>query len=79
MRVFDYGRSKSGTGSFDFKKNWGFAPEPLAVRIQLAPASDDSAEQSAQLPKYRAMIALWQRLPIGVANALGPHIVRGLG
>jgi hypothetical protein len=30
-------------------------------------------------PKYRAFIALWKRLPIGVANRLGPHIVRNLG
>jgi len=30
VRVFDYGRSKRGTGSFDFKKNWGFEPSPLA-------------------------------------------------
>ncbi len=29
LRVFDYGRSKRGTGSFDFKKNWGFEPQPL--------------------------------------------------
>jgi hypothetical protein len=30
-------------------------------------------------PKYRAFIALWQRLPLAVANTLGPHIVRNLG
>ena len=30
-------------------------------------------------PKYRAFIALWKRLPIGVANRLGPYIVRNLG
>ena len=30
-------------------------------------------------PKYRAFIALWRRLPIGVANAIGPYIVRNLG
>jgi hypothetical protein len=30
-------------------------------------------------PKYRAFIALWKRLPIGVANRLGPRIVRSLG
>ncbi len=36
VRVFDYGRSKRGTGSFDFKKNWGFEPEPLALRVPAA-------------------------------------------
>ncbi len=28
LRMFDFGRSKIGTGAFSFKKNWGFAPEP---------------------------------------------------
>ena len=30
-------------------------------------------------PKYRAFIAAWRRLPLPVANALGPHVVRNLG
>ena len=29
LQVFDYGRSKVGTGPYAFKKNWGFEPEPL--------------------------------------------------
>ena len=77
-RVFDYGRSKIGTGSFDFKHNWGFAPSPLAYEFQLW--KRDSIPQNNPLnPKYRALIALWKRLPRAAANALGPHIVRGLG
>ena len=28
-KLFDYGRSKRGTGAFDFKVHWGFEPEPL--------------------------------------------------
>ncbi len=48
VRVFDYGRSKRGTGSFDFKKNWGFEPEPLALRVSVAQAHHDPAEQPAQ-------------------------------
>ncbi len=34
-RLFDYGRSKRGTGSFDFKKNWGFEPQPLQYEYLL--------------------------------------------
>ena len=30
-------------------------------------------------PKYRAMIALWRRLPLRLANRLGPAVVRNLG
>jgi FemAB-related protein (PEP-CTERM system-associated) len=78
VRTFDYGRSKRGTGSFDFKKNWGFEPAPLAYEHRLYTLA--AVPQNNPLnPKYRAFIALWRRLPISVANALGPSIVRNLG
>ncbi|MCL4797980.1 MAG: FemAB family PEP-CTERM system-associated protein [Burkholderiales bacterium] len=77
-RVFDYGRSKQGTGSFDFKKNWGFEPTPLAYEYALL-QGDRIPENNPLNPKYRAFIAAWRRLPIGLANALGPYIVRSLG
>ncbi len=77
-RVFDYGRSKQGTGSFDFKKNWGFAPSPLAYEYQLL-ARDDVPQNNPLNPKYRAFIALWRKLPRPVVNALGPLLTRNLG
>ena len=40
-RVFDFGRSKQGTGAFSFKKNWGFDPQPLTYEYKLA--LDDAA------------------------------------
>ena len=76
--VFDYGRSKVGTGPYAFKKNWGFEPQPLSYEFCLY--KRDSVPQNNPMNlKYRAFIALWKRLPIGVANRLGPHIVRNLG
>jgi FemAB-related protein (PEP-CTERM system-associated) len=77
-RVFDYGRSKVGTGPWSFKKNWGFEPEPLAYEYRLY-KRDSVPENNPANPKYRAFIALWRRLPLPIANALGPHIVRHLG
>lgn len=78
VKVFDYGRSKRGTGPYDFKKNWGFEPAPLAYEYCLY--RRESIPQTNPLnPKYRALIALWRRLPLRVANALGPHLVKGLG
>lgn len=77
-RVFDFGRSKLGTGPCSFKKNWGFEPQPLHYEYRLY--RRDSVPQNNPLnPKYRAFIALWRRLPLPVANALGPWIVRNLG
>lgn len=78
VRVFDFGRSKQGTGPYDFKRNWGFEPEALAYEYRLY--KRDTIPQNNPLnPKYRALIALWRRLPIRVANALGPHLVKSLG
>ena len=75
---FDFGRSKIGTGAFSFKKNWGFEPQPLPYRYRLAPGAS-IPEHNPLNPKYKLMIAAWQRLPLAVANLLGPPIVRGLG
>jgi FemAB-related protein (PEP-CTERM system-associated) len=71
---FDFGRSKAGTGAFAFKRNWGFEPRPLRY-AQYGEARDASPLS----PKYRLRIALWRRLPLWLANRLGPYIARGLG
>jgi FemAB-related protein (PEP-CTERM system-associated) len=78
VKVFDYGRSKRGTGPYDFKKNWGFEPAPLAYEYRLYRRTS-IPENNPLNPKYRALIALWRRLPIRVANAIGPHVVKSLG
>ena len=54
LKVFDYGRSKRGTGSFDFKKNWGFEPAPLAYEYRLFTRATRAAEQSAESEVPRA-------------------------
>jgi len=77
-RLFDFGRSKQGTGSFAFKHNWGFEPARLHYRYHLAPGAT-IPDHNPLNPKYRLFIAAWKRLPLPVANLLGPPIVRGLG
>jgi len=77
-RTFDYGRSKQGAGSFDFKKNWGFAPQPLHYEYKLL-KSGGIPQNNPSNPKYRAVIGLWRRLPRPLVNAIGPSIVRNLG
>lgn len=78
LRVFDYGRSKRGTGSFDFKKNWGFEPQPLHYEYRLVKGKS-VPEVNPLNPKYRLAIKLWQRLPLSLANLIGPLIARNLG
>ncbi|WBS03249.1 FemAB family PEP-CTERM system-associated protein [Pseudoduganella sp. SL102] len=77
-RIFDFGRSKRGTGAFDFKKNWGFVAQPLPYEYRLV-ASHDLPDVNPLNPKYQLFIKLWQKLPLPLANVLGPHIVKDLG
>ncbi len=78
IRVFDYGRSKRGTGSFDFKKNWGFEPQPLHYEYRLF-KRDTVPQNNPANPKYQAAIDIWRRLPRGLVNAVGPVLARHLG
>lgn len=71
---FDFGRSKVGSGAFAFKKNWGFDPEPMRYWVHGAPRA-----VSPNDARYSRKIALWKKLPLPVANLLGPFLSRGLG
>lgn len=75
---FDFGRSKAGTGAFSFKRNWGFDPEWLEYEYRLR-AGVSLPQKHPSNPKFFALIALWKRLPMPVANFLGPLLVRHLG
>lgn len=77
-RVFDFGRSKEGTGPFSFKKNWGFMPQPIAHEFLLKDGAD-MPDLNPLNPKYAAMVATWKRLPLPVANFIGPLVVRNIG
>jgi FemAB-related protein (PEP-CTERM system-associated) len=76
--LFDYGRSKIGTGPYHFKKNWGFEPTPLSYEYQLHRAKE-VPDQNPLNPKYRLFIKAWQTMPLALANQIGPHIVKYLG
>jgi FemAB-related protein (PEP-CTERM system-associated) len=78
IRVFDYGRSKVGTGPYAFKKNWGFEPQPLHYEYCLY-KRDRIPQNNPNNPKYKLFIEAWRRMPLGLANWLGPHVVRNLG
>jgi FemAB-related protein (PEP-CTERM system-associated) len=76
--IFDFGRSKFGTGSFDFKKYWGFVPEPLHYEYRLV-RGKTLPDLNPLNPKFRMFIAAWKRLPLPLANMLGPLLARNLG
>ncbi|MDH3768807.1 MAG: peptidoglycan bridge formation protein FemAB, partial [Gammaproteobacteria bacterium] len=78
VRVFDYGRSKVDTGSYRFKKHWGFSPEPLYYEYGLVRATA-MPNLSPTNPKYRLFINLWKRMPLPLSRLIGPFISRNLG
>ncbi|HUD27556.1 MAG TPA: GNAT family N-acetyltransferase, partial [Novosphingobium sp.] len=75
---FDFGRSKAQSGAYHFKRNWGFEPEPLTYATWTAPGAA-KREADPTSAKLALQIKLWQRLPLGIANRLGPLIARGIG
>jgi FemAB-related protein (PEP-CTERM system-associated) len=77
-RVFDYGRSKKGTGSYDFKTYWGFEPEQLHYEYFLVKRSE-MPNLSPTNPRFGKAIELWRRLPLKVTQVLGPAVARYLG
>lgn len=78
VRIFDYGRSKIGTGSYRFKKHWGFAPQPLQYEYGLVRASE-IPDISPANPRYSMFIGMWKKLPLPVTRLIGPVIARNLG
>lgn len=73
---FDFGRSTPGEGTYRFKAQWGAKPQPLAwSTVHLAgheasPPSGPSGGGSARALAQR----LWKRLPLPLANLLGPRL-----
>ena len=78
VAMFDYGRSKRGSGSYAFKKNWGFEPTPLHYEYCLY-KREAVPQNNPSNGKYRFLIEAWRRMPVALANRVGPLVVRSLG
>lgn len=76
-KVYDFGRSKKGTGSFDFKRRWGMEMTDLPYQYYLV-EKKCLPDTSPLNPKFALSIRLWQKLPMPVANAIGPMIAKHL-
>lgn len=76
-RRFDFGRSTVESGTYHFKKQWGAVVKPLHWQYILL-----NGRQIPRLnpsnPRFKVFIEIWKRLPLAIANRLGPRIVRHL-
>lgn len=75
VRIFDFGRSKIGSTHFDTKTYWGFEPAPVIYHVALVRAKE-LPNVNPNNPKFARFVALWRRLPLPLANFLGPIVAR---
>lgn len=76
-RVFDFGRSREGTGSYEFKRHWGFEPVPLPYQYVMLNGGR-LPDVSPSNPRLQLATRVWKRLPLAVTNRLGPLLTRFL-
>jgi FemAB-related protein (PEP-CTERM system-associated) len=76
--VFDFSRSKVGTGPYQFKELWGFQPRPISHQYRLL-KGDALPNVNPTNPKYAAFIQLWRQLPLPIATSISPLLSRSLG
>ncbi|HWP59951.1 MAG TPA: FemAB family XrtA/PEP-CTERM system-associated protein [Candidatus Acidoferrales bacterium] len=74
-RVFDFGRSKRDTGSYHFKRHWGFTPRELPY-LYLRVNGRAIPDTSSLNPRLQWAIKLWRRMPLKLTTIVGPRLVR---
>lgn len=74
-RMFDFGRSKKESGSFDFKAHWGMEVKELPYEVLLIKRKT-LPNFSPNNPRYERFIKLWQKLPLPITRILGPALVK---
>lgn len=77
FRLFDFGRSSIGSGTYRFKKQWGSQDVPLFWAYWL-PEGDSLPELNPENPRYRLAIRIWQHLPVPMTKLLGPPLAKRL-
>lgn len=78
VETFDFGRSKINSGSYRFKKHWGFEPTPLYYSI-LPIKTTAMPDLNPTNKKYQLMIQTWKKLPLQISQIIGPFIAKSLG
>lgn len=75
FRYFDFGRSMINSSTYHFKKQWVSNPTPLEWQYSLHRISE-IPQINPSNPKYRFAKWIWSKLPLPVANLLGPSVIK---
>jgi FemAB-related protein (PEP-CTERM system-associated) len=76
-QVFDFGQSDPGSGTWDYKRYWGFEPEPMPYQY-VTPKGHDALDPVGGGIGRRTFVELWKRLPLSVTRTVGPFLIRRL-
>jgi serine/alanine adding enzyme len=76
-RIFDFGRSSIGSGTYEFKQQWNTRVVPLRWNYWNA-SGQPALELNPENPRFRAAIWAWQHLPLSLTKWIGPPIARCL-
>jgi FemAB-related protein (PEP-CTERM system-associated) len=76
-RIFDFGRSRQGSGPYNFKRHWGFEPKPLAYQYVMV-SGRKLPNISPANPRFSPFIKVWKHLPLSVTKRIGPALTRWL-
>jgi serine/alanine adding enzyme len=75
-RRFDFGRSSEGSGTYEFKTNWGAAPSPSVWQSYVR--RGEVGDLRPEHPRFQRKIEMWKKLPVWLSRLCGPSIVRGI-
>lgn len=75
-RYFDFGRSTYGSGPFKFKQQWGATPEKLHWYYPISESEIPDVNPDSK--KFAFLVSVWRRLPLCIANTIGPLVTRSL-
>src|SRR5690606_22713879 len=75
---FDFGRSTVDSGTYRFKKQWGAEPVQLHWHRWARNARPEAGDGGAGGRAMRIATSLWRRLPLPLANTLGPLVAPSL-
>jgi len=76
-KIFDFGRSSKDAGTLKFKKQWGATQHQL-YWYYLLPKNEKLPQINHQNSRFQLMINTWKKLPVAIANLIGPLVVKNI-
>jgi serine/alanine adding enzyme len=74
FRKFDFGRASVSEGTYKFKEQWGAKPSALYWQYATRKGTQQTSVQPLTKQKYSSLVSVWKKLPLPIANMMGPYI-----